>query len=184
VTPVRRLAAAAPLVALVALAVVVPTAPPAGALSCVDHRTVVAEASSLFTGRVVDTEDGALVVAVEEVRRGEAPARASGDTVRLQLEAVEYGTWPHEDGELADGYRSGRTWQFAPYEDDGTWVVNPCTAWATGADTGDGAWERTGRSPDDRPIGGPVAWAGAAGGVAVAGGVAAWLVRRRRTPRT
>lgn len=159
------------------------TASSASALSCVGRERVVAEARLLLTGTVVDTADGELEVAVEEVRRGELPAGAAG-TLRLTVEAAEYGPWPLEGGRLADGWRSPRTWLFAPYEEDGEWRANPCTAWPAGGEgrRAGAGWERTGTSGEAGPFDAPVLLAGSAAAVAVVGGAAVWLVRRRRTP--
>ncbi|MDN4163414.1 hypothetical protein [Nocardioides abyssi] len=174
---------AALLLAALALAAPVPVgalAGPAAALSCVDHEQVVAEATVLFTGRVVDTDDGALEVEVAEVRRGEPPVDPDRGTVRLVVEAQEYGVWPTDDGDLADGYRSGSTWLFAPYERDDAWRVSPCDAWVV---AGRGAtWERSGTATG-APFDAPAVLAGSAVAVVAVGGLALWLVLRRRTPR-
>ncbi|GGO77501.1 hypothetical protein [Nocardioides deserti] len=172
---------------LAALALLVATpvglgavASPVEALSCVGRGQVVAGATVLFTGRVVDTDDGALEVEVAEVRRGEPPVDPDSGTVRLVVEAEEYGVWPREGDELADGYRSDRTWLFAPYEQDGAWRVNPCNAWVV---SGRGsAWERSGTATG-APFDAPAVLAGSAVAVVAVGGIAVWLVRRRRTPR-
>ncbi|WKN50262.1 hypothetical protein [Nocardioides sp. Arc9.136] len=158
----------------------------AEALSCVGRERVLADATLLLTGRVVDTTDGALEVEVDEVRRGELPG-AEGEPVRLSVEAAMYGTWPREDDELADGWRSSRTWVFAPYEQDGEWWVNPCNAWTAAAggprDGGPpgAGWERSGSASEGGPSSGPAVLAGSAGGALALGALAVWLVRRRRT---
>lgn len=175
---------ARPLAALALLAAtpvgLAAVATPAEALSCVGRERVVADATVLFTGRVVDTDDGALEVEVSEVRRSEPPVDPDSGTVRLVVEIPEYGVWPREDDGLADGYRSDRTWLFAPYEQDGEWRVNPCNAWVV---SGHGsAWERSGTATG-APFDAPAVLAGSTAAVVAAGGVAVWLVRRRRAPR-
>lgn len=190
-----RLAALLALVVLPLPAAVAATASPAAALSCVEPQRVRETASLVFTGQVVDTVDGQLEVAVEEVRRGELPPEiavgsgsgsgsSSGATVRLTVEAEMYGLWPREDGELADGWRSERTWLFLPYEHEGRWLVNPCNSWLTSAGRSDGergpGWERSGTASGG-PFDAPAVLAGSAGAAVAAGGLAVWLVRRRRT---
>lgn len=122
-TAVRRLVATAVLGAGLA-AVPLAAAPPAAALSCVPPAHVLRDAEQVFTGRIVEVEDGTAVVAVEEVWRG-GPVEAE-TTVALGL--PEW--W---GGDVAEGRpNTERLWVFAPYDERGTATVNPCTAWDRG----------------------------------------------------
>lgn len=111
----------APLFLAVALPVGVATAPSASALSCVGPTDILEDATSIYTGRIVDGGGNRIEVEVEEIWRGErTPAR-----VELKAGLVEWWAETTRMGGLPEGYAPEGTWLFVPIDGE----VNPCTAW-------------------------------------------------------
>lgn len=106
--------------AMVLLGTAALSAPPASALSCVGVDGVLEDAKTVFTGKIVDAQDGHILVDVGEVWRGSV-----GEPVWLDVGSEEWSEWAGDGGRVPDGYQSDATWVFAP---DDT-IVNPCVAW-------------------------------------------------------
>ncbi len=104
---------------------VILSAPAAEALSCVGAERVVKDAGTAFTGKIVDAEDGRLVVAVEEVWKG-GPVAAQ---VLLDVGLAGWSAWSGGKDRVPDGYSSPQTWLFVPDGDEQPMSVNPCTAY-------------------------------------------------------
>lgn len=98
------------------------TLAPASALSCVEVRTVIKNADSVFKGTIVDAEAGRILVNVEEVWRGGPVGRRTW----LRVELAEWTEWTEGERAVPDGYSSPATWVFAPHEPH---TVNACSAW-------------------------------------------------------
>lgn len=96
---------------------------PAQALSCIPPEAVYAQATSAFTGVIVDARGGNLVVDVAEVWKG-APVPGR---VTLRVELAGWSVWINDQGLIPDGYSAPGTWLFVPSEAGTT--INPCTAW-------------------------------------------------------
>lgn len=179
---------------LLALPVGIGAGEPAAALSCVGPDAVLKDATSIIAGRITDYRDHRILVAVEEIWRGEPVAGEIWLDVELEM------WWPGigRGGELPDGWSPDGQWVFAPK--DG--AVNPCTAFRLDAFLTEETRQYRPADPaeplspsDPIPPGSPevaaepdstsraALWTAAAGGGAVGllGGLAfTWL--RRRTP--
>jgi hypothetical protein len=191
----RTLLASAALAA--GLAVPVAVAPPALALSCVGPDRVLDDADVVYTGRVVDSGDGRVLVEVEEVWRG-GPV---DEEVWLAVQLEGWTEWAGPDGRIPDGFSTSGTWVFAPDGAD----IGPCTAWALDSQLREHVEEHRPAQPDApvdtsgtsddgteaaeaeavREQGGPTSWpvVGGLAGVLAAIGVAALLLGRRRGGR-
>ncbi len=105
---------------------------PASALSCIGPEGVMLEATTIFTGRIVDSEDepgfdtgGRILVEVDEVWKGEAPQR-------VWLGTELDGWWDMmPGGSIPDGFSSEKIWLFAPRTTDAGEAVSSCSAWDT-----------------------------------------------------
>lgn len=106
---------------LLVLPVGIGAAEPAAALSCVGPEAVLKDASSIIAGRITGYRDHRLLVAVDEIWRGDRVAEEIWLDVELE------GWWPGigRNGELPEDWAPKGQWVFAPK--DG--AVNPCTAW-------------------------------------------------------
>lgn len=111
----------APVFLAVALPLGVAAAPAASALSCVGPADILDDATSIFTGRIVDGGGDRIEVEVEEIWRGERTLAR----VELAVGLTEW--WPGTSrmGGLPEGYAPEGTWLFVPKDGE----VNPCTAW-------------------------------------------------------
>lgn len=160
--------------------VAVGVASPAAALSCVGPEIVLRDAAAIYTGRIVESSDDEVTVAIDEVWRGTPPpARVTYD--------VDLPQW----WELDRVEERGGRMVFAPT--DG--AVNPCTVFALSGETADAvrafrpaspAAPAAARQEIDRGFGVAEvdhtwAWiAGGVGGGALLGACAWWVLRRRR----
>ena len=106
---------------LLVLPVGIGAAEPAAALSCVRPEAVLKDATSIIAGRITGYRDHRILVAVDEIWRGDRVAEEIWLDVELE------GWWPGigRNGELPEDWAPKGQWVFAPK--DG--AVNPCTAW-------------------------------------------------------
>lgn len=169
------------------LTVLLPVAP-ATALSCVGPERVLADATEVFAGRIVDAADGSVLIAVDEVWLGGSVEQL----VWFPVDLEERTAWAGADGTVPDGYASPERWVFAPLGGS----VGPCTAWpaeqvaaarpATVASPVAGTDQSDEDAPARREAAAPEVPGtvlAAAGGFAAVAAAAVLLLRRRRPSR-
>jgi hypothetical protein len=85
---------------------------------------VAADAEHLFTGKVIDSADGRVLMDVREVWSGGAVL------VRVWLpiddELRMWFPWADHNGDVPDGFSSEQTWVIATGDD---FTVGPCSLW-------------------------------------------------------
>ncbi len=185
------------LLALLVLPVVgLVVVPPASALSCAGPTAVAADSEALFTGRIRDYRGERFLVEVEEIWRGEVPAR-------LWLATDDLGYWSDmktfRSGTIPDGYASEKIFVFAPHRPTNRpLAVNVCTMWDSFTPWGTDLRDLRPEDPlrpaaqvqatdegvlppeaDDRSRAGLLAGIGSGALLAALGATLAW--RRRRT---